>query len=225
MLLLEGDVDRLKLENERFQCFYKRAFARKSETDTNESVTGDIADPVVSPLSSQNKNTSPSTSSVLDLTPDTDSVDATIEVSSTFAADIYCEPNISFESNSEDEFDSGDESDSEDESDSLESVISTINDAVPPQTKKEEKRQYVLQTFNSLTPKDTEAERRGYPTTLSEHCKAEDEVFVPSKVSEKYNLCENAVSRMFRNDSAYMKQICEIYYLSSIVWEPPQKKI
>ena len=38
---------------------------------------------------------------VLDLTPDTDtdSVDATIEVSSTFAADFYCEPNISFESN------------------------------------------------------------------------------------------------------------------------------
>ena len=134
MLLLEGDVDRLKLENERFQCFYKRAFARKSETDTNESVTGDIADPMVSPLSSQNKNTSPSTSSVLDLTPDTDSVDATIEVSSTFAVDFDSAPNNSFESDLEDEVDSGDESDS------FESVISTINDSVPPQTKKEEKR-------------------------------------------------------------------------------------
>ena len=128
--LVEDDVGRLKLENRKFQCFLKRAFARKSETDTNESVTGDIADPVVSPLSSQNKNTSPSTSSVLDLTPDTDSVDATIEVSSRFAADFDSAPNNSFE------FDSADESDSEDESDSLESVISTINDAVPPQTKK-----------------------------------------------------------------------------------------
>ena len=86
-----NDVERLKHENEKLQCILKRAFARKSETDTNESVTDDIADPVVSPLSSQNKNTSPSTSSVLDLTPDTDtdSVDATIEVSSTFAADFY----------------------------------------------------------------------------------------------------------------------------------------
>jgi len=75
--------------------------------------------------------------------------------------------------------------------------------------------------LDSLTPKDTEAERRKYPTTLFKHCKAEDKVFVPSKVSEKYNLCENHVSRMFRKNPAFMRAICEIYYLSSIVWEPP----
>jgi hypothetical protein len=114
--------------------------------------------------------------------------------------------------------------DSGDGSVSFESVLSTTNDSVPPQTKKEEKRQYILQIFDSLAPKDTEADRRGYPTTLFKHCEADDEVFVPSKVSEKYNLCENAVSRMFRSNSTYMKQICEIYYRASIVWEPPMGK-
>ena len=99
---------------------------------------------MVSPLSLQNKNSSTSMSSVLDLTPDTDSVDATIEVSSRFAADFDSAPNNSFESDLGDEFDSEDKFDSEDGSDSFESVISTINDYVLPHTKKEEKRQYVL---------------------------------------------------------------------------------
>jgi hypothetical protein len=72
---------------------------------------------MVSPLSLQNKNSSPSVSSVLDLTPDTDSVDATIEVSSRFAADFDSALNNSFES---------DLGDSGDGSVSLESVISTI---------------------------------------------------------------------------------------------------
>ena len=109
------DTERLKLENEKFQRILKRLLARKLESDTNESVAGDIADPMISPLSLQNSSpstsspstsspstsspstSSPSTSSVLEVSPDTDSVDTTIEVSSRFAADIDSAPNNSKE--------------------------------------------------------------------------------------------------------------------------------
>ena len=147
--LLSENQQKLELDNEKLQRFLKRVIAGRLESATNESLAVDIAAPMVSPLSSKNKNSSPSTSPALELSPNTDSVDATIGGSPTVAADFYCEPNISFESNS------GDESD-----------ISTMNDSIPPQTKKEITKQYILQIFESLTPKDTEAERRKKSTAL-----------------------------------------------------------
>ena len=48
-----NDVERLKHENEKFQRILKGLLARKLESDRNESVIGHIADPMVSPLSSE----------------------------------------------------------------------------------------------------------------------------------------------------------------------------
>ena len=103
--LLSKNQQNLELENKKLQRFLKQMVGRL-ETAENESLACNIAAPMVSPLLSKNKNTSPSASPALQLSPDTDSVDATIEGSLTVVADFDCEPNNSFES------DSGDQSDS-----------------------------------------------------------------------------------------------------------------
>ena len=89
-----------------------------------------------------------------------------------------------------------------DVNDSFKSGISTINDSA---TKKDETKESLLQIFDSLTPKDTKAEWCLYPTTLFKHCEAFDKVFVPSKVSEKYDLCDDNASMIFRNNPDYMQ--------------------
>ena len=125
---------------------------------------------MVSPLWSKNKNSSPSASPSIQLSPDTDSVDASaskfkfdrrihtetrIRSYPTVVANFDCEPNCYLEPKLGDE------------SNSFESDISTINDCVPWQTKKEMTKQCLLQIFESLTLKDTEVERRKNHLRLS----------------------------------------------------------
>ena len=64
--LLSENQQKLELENKKLQRFLKQVVVRL-ETAENESLAGNIAAPMVSPLSSKNKNSSPSASPALQL--------------------------------------------------------------------------------------------------------------------------------------------------------------
>jgi len=51
--------EKLELQNEKLQGFLKRALAERLETATNKSVAGDIAAPMVSPLSFESDDENP----------------------------------------------------------------------------------------------------------------------------------------------------------------------
>ena len=70
--LLSENQEKLEHQNEKLQCFVKKQMVGRLD----ESLASNIAAPTVSPLSSKNKNSSPSHP----LSPDTDSVDAASNV-------------------------------------------------------------------------------------------------------------------------------------------------
>jgi len=70
--LLSENQQKLEVENEKLQCFFNKKMVGRLD----ESLASNIAAPMVSPLSSKNKNSNPSASPAHQLSPDTDSVDA-----------------------------------------------------------------------------------------------------------------------------------------------------